>query len=146
MKALLRLLSLCLLLVAASVIHAETARPEVGPQVRAYSGSEGLKVWVLRVGPRTANEALIQVGGIDHDWNMKIQKMTMEMVREQPRYSLTIKGEKFVALILDGEGGGEIYLPGEAKARHVSYSAELSEQGSPEGFLTDYLGQAKAPR
>ncbi|MFC5740050.1 hypothetical protein [Dyella tabacisoli] len=145
MKAMLRVLSLCLLVAAAGVLHAQATRPEVGPQVRAYSGSEGLKVWVLRVGPRAANEALVQVGGVDHDWNMKIQKMVMETVREQPRYSLTIKGEKFVALILDGEGGGELYLPGEARARHVSYQTELSEQGSPEHFLTDYLDQLKTP-
>lgn len=146
MKVMTRVLSLCLLLVLASFAHAETSRPEVGPQVRAYSGSEGLKVWVLRVGPRTANEALVQIGGVDHDWNMKIQKMAMDMVREQPRYALSVKGEKFVALILDGEGGGELYLPGEPKAHHVSYSAELSEQGNPDAFLTDYLEQAKAPR
>jgi hypothetical protein len=144
MKAMLRALSLCSLLFLTGFAHGETARPEIGPQVRAYSGSEGLKVWVLRVGPRTANEALVQIGGVDHDWNMKIQKMAMDVVREQPRYGLTVKGEKFVVLILDGEGGGELYLPGESRARHVSYSADLSEQGNPEAFLTDYLEQAKA--
>lgn len=140
------LLALCLLPALASPIQAAPSRPEVGPQVQAYTGAEGVKVWLARVGPRTADEALVQIGGIDHDWNMTIQKMARQEVNGQQRYSVSLGGRKFVALILHGEGRGALYLPGSSRERPVWYSEELSAQGNPEAFLTDYLKQSKTAR
>ncbi len=57
--------------------HAQ-ARPPVADNVVAYQGQQGIKVWTLRVGERSANEALVQIEGVDHDWNMRIQKMSVE--------------------------------------------------------------------
>lgn len=64
-------------------VHAEE-RPEVADQVIAYTGAQGAKVWTLRIGERAANEALVQIEGVDHDWNMRIQKMQVENQQGYP--------------------------------------------------------------
>ncbi|AHD13130.1 hypothetical protein C163_05090 [Pseudomonas sp. FGI182] len=119
-------------------VHAEE-RPEVADQVIAYTGTQGAKVWTLRIGERAANEALVQIEGVDHDWNMRIQKMQVEKTSRDTRYSTTVDGKKYVVLIIQGNRGGELYLPGEAQAMQVGYSEGLSHQGNAQAFLTDYL-------
>lgn len=134
----------CVALLVASLtlwlgqVHAEQ-RPEVADQVVAYMGAQGAKVWTLRIGERATNEALVQVEGVDHDWNMRIQKMQVEKTSRDTRYSTTVDGKKFVVLIVQGSWGGELYLPGEAQPMQVGYSQELSQQGNAQAFLTDYL-------
>ncbi len=134
----------CVALLVASLtlwlgqVHAEQ-RPEVADQVVAYMGAQGAKVWTLRIGERATNEALVQVEGVDHDWNMRIQKMQVEKTSRDTRYSTIVDGKKFVVLIVQGSWGGELYLPGEAQPMQVGYSQELSQQGNAQAFLTDYL-------
>ncbi|CRM61880.1 hypothetical protein [Pseudomonas sp. 31 R 17] len=129
---------LCLVLaVIAGGAHAEN-RPEVAEKVLAYAGEGGVKVWTLRIGARTDNQALVQLEGVDHDWNMKIQKMTVEKTSKDTRYSTTVDGQKFVVLVLQ-KGWGELYLPGESQALNVGYDEFLSSQGNAQAFLTDYL-------
>ncbi|MBA6118970.1 MULTISPECIES: hypothetical protein [Pseudomonas] len=118
--------------------HAQ-ARPPVADNVVAYQGQQGIKVWTLRVGERSANEALVQIEGVDHDWNMRIQKMSVEKTSKDTRYFTTVDGQRFVVLIIQGNWGGELYLPGEAQALMVGYSEGLSNQGNAQAFLTDYL-------
>jgi len=120
--------------------HAEQ-RPAVAEQVKAYMGTEGVKVWTLRIGERAANEALVQVEGVDHDWNMRIQKMQVEKTAKDTRYWTTVGGNKFVVLIVQGGWGGELYLPGEPQPLPVGYSEGLSRQGDAQAFLTDYLAK-----
>ncbi|MDO7896884.1 hypothetical protein [Pseudomonas citrulli] len=125
------------LTVFVGIAHAES-RPEVAEKVQAYAGEGGVKVWTLRMGARSDNQALVQVEGIDHDWNMKIQKMAVEKTAKDTRYSTTVDGKKFVVLVLQ-QGWGELYLPGEAQALNVGYDESLSSQGNAQAFLTDYL-------
>jgi len=122
--------------------HAEE-RPAVADNVVAYQGTQGVKVWTLRIGDRSANEALVQIEGVDHDWNMRIQKMKVEKTSKDTRYSTTVDGQKFVVLIVQGTWGGELYLPGEAQEMTVGYSEGLSNQGNAQAFLTDYLNAQK---
>lgn len=119
---------------------AEDARPPVAEKVMAYQGQQGVKVWTLRIGERSANEALVQVEGVDHDWNMRIQKMKVEKTARDTRYSTEVAGQKFVALIIQ-DGYGELYLPDESQELTVGYSENLSSEGNPQAFLTDYLNQ-----
>jgi len=113
-------------------------RPPVADKVVAYSGQQGAKVWTLRIGERSANEALVQVGGIDHDWDMRIQKMSVEKTSKDTRYSTTVDGKKFVVLVLQN-GWGTLYLPNESQDITVGYDENLSNQGNAQAFLTDYL-------
>lgn len=129
---------LCLVLaVIAGGAQAEN-RPEVAEKVLAYAGEGDLKVWTLRIGARNDNQALVQLEGVDHDWNMKIQKMTVEKTSKDTRYSTTVDGQKFVVLVLQ-KGWGELYLPGESQVLNVGYDEFLSSQGNAQAFLTDYL-------
>ncbi|UFH50536.1 hypothetical protein [Pseudomonas sp. KNUC1026] len=113
-------------------------RPEVADKVVAYDGEQGVKVWTLRIGARSENQALVQLEDVDHDWNLRIQKMAVEKTAKDTRYSTTVDGQKYVVLIVQ-DGWGELYLPGEAKPIQVGYSPALSSQGNAQAFLTDYL-------
>lgn len=132
------LFSVCLL--GSSVAMAEEARPEVADKMFAYSGEKGVKVWVLRIGDRSANEALVQVARVDHEWNLRIQKMKVEKTNKDTRYSIQRDGKPFEVLRLDRDSG-ELYLPGETQELHVRYDDELSMTGRPQWFLTEYLDQ-----
>jgi len=135
---LLALLGLCLAMPALAM--ADTPRPPIADKVEAYRGPQGVQVWTLRVGERSANQALVQVTGVDNDWDKRIQKMDVEKTFKDVRYSTQVNGKHFIALILD-EGYGELYLPGESKPIKVIADASLAQDGNPEYFLTDYLQQ-----
>jgi hypothetical protein len=47
-------------------------RPEVGRYVKAFSGDTGVKVWMVRIGPESNHEVIIQVVGVDHPWDRVI--------------------------------------------------------------------------
>ncbi|MCO8167107.1 hypothetical protein NJC40_04860 [Pseudomonas sp. 21LCFQ02] len=119
----------------------DTARPQVADRVVAYSGTQGVKVWTLRYAERSANQALVQIEGVDHDWDKRIQQMTVEKTSKDTRYSTQVDGKKYVALIVQGNYG-ELYLPGEAQTASVGYDEGLSSQGNAQHFLTDYLEQS----
>ncbi|MDZ5604577.1 hypothetical protein SJI00_17540 [Pseudomonas sp. RP23018S] len=128
-----------------SLAHAED-RPPVADKVVAYAGEQGVKVWTLRIGERSANEALVQIEGVDHDWNMRIQKMQVEKTAKYTRYYTTVDGQKYAALVIQGSdswAASELYLPGEPNALKIGYSQGLSEQGNAQAFLTDYLNEKK---
>lgn len=136
-------LVLGLLVTAPTFAASESERPPIGDKVMAYSGQQGLKVWTLRIGERSANQALVQIGGIDHDWDMRIQKMDVEKTAKDARYSTDVNGTKFVVLILRGDRG-ELHLPGESQDLALGYDDALSREGNAEYFLTDYLQQPAA--
>lgn len=132
------LFSVCLL--GSSVAMADEARPEVADKIFAYSGQQGVKVWILRIGDRSANEALVQVAGVDNEWNLRIQKAKVEKTNKDTRYSVQKDGKPYEVLRLDRDIG-ELYLPGETQALRVVYNEELSMTGRPQAFLTEFLEQ-----
>ena len=138
MKKLLVLLSLSILSIASASVANAQPRPEIAKYVKGYSGQEGIKVWMLRIGPTAQNEALVQIGGVDHDWDMGIQKMKLEPGQRGTKYVTTVDGKRFVALTLESSWG-EVYLPGRNNSQAVYYSKQLSEQSNAEFFLTDFL-------
>jgi hypothetical protein len=142
MKTLLKALACTLLLAACSPVGLTQAeeRPPVADKAVAYRGDNGVKVWTLRIGERSANQALVQVEGIDHDWNMQIRKMNVEKSNRDTRYVTEVDGKRFVAFHVQ-DGYGEVYLPGEAQALRVFSDNSLAEHGNAQYFLTDYLNQ-----
>jgi len=129
------------LLISTPLLAAEAPRPPVADKVVAFSGEQGVKVWTLRVGERSASQALVQVDSLDHDWNMRIQKMDVEKTDRDTRYATEVDGKKYVALIVRGDWVN-LYLPGEKQEISLRYDAGLSEQGNAQHFLTEYLEQA----
>lgn len=133
-------LMFCLFFGIASAVSAEDAvRPEVGSYVRAYTGL-GAKVWLTRIGPRTANQVIVQITGVDHDWDRKIQIMDMQWVKGEKRYLLKNGDQEFTVLVLR-HAGGQLYLPGDPEPYLIHYDEELSQQSDAQHFLTAYLHQ-----
>ncbi len=113
-------------------------RPEVSPYLRAYSGGDGVVVWVVRVGPRQANEALIQVVGIDHELDRRIRRVRVEPTTAGERYVTIDSGLKVLVM---GQSGMEFIGPVPGGAIKVAYDRARTEQGDAEHFLTQYLEQ-----
>ncbi|WP_236032574.1 hypothetical protein [Pseudomonas schmalbachii] len=131
-----------LLAMMLSVCVQADSRPAVGAQVKAYSDGQGLNVWVVRFGPRSAQQALVQVTGVAHAWDRQIQKMDVQGVQDEAHYTLPVAGKPFVALTLRGSSG-ELYLPGEQQGHPLHYDATLSSNGNAQHFLSDYLEQSE---
>lgn len=124
-----------------AAVAADESRPEISRYVKAYSGQEGIKVWTLRIGPIDKNEALFQVTGIDHPWDMRIQKVKTEQGDRGTRYVAHVDGKRFVVMSMEGNRGA-LHLPGSNPAKgRVDYDPSLSQEGNAEHFLTDYLKQ-----
>ncbi|WP_238148497.1 hypothetical protein [Xanthomonas campestris] len=130
-------------LAAVAQTQAAAARPEVAKQAKAYSSRDGIKVSTLRYGPREKNQALVQVTGADSEIDDKILLASTAATQKDTRYTVQLRGQPYVLLILNA-GTGELYLPGAQKAAQVGYDAAASEQINAEHYLTDYQEQAAA--
>lgn len=132
-----------LLSVSPAFSYAQDApRPEIAKHVNAYAGYEGTRVWVLRIGPRENNTAIVQIGGVDHPFDMKIVLSHVEETAKDKRYSVENAGKKFVLLIVN-DYGGELYLPETSKTVSLRYDDSLSQSSNAEHFLTEYLNQSE---
>lgn len=122
---------------------AEQARPEISKYVQAYRGQEGSVVWLMRIGPREANEALVQVSHVDNDIDGRIFRCKVQMTRDgEKSYATDINGKIF-ELVRIKEGSGSLYLPDEQANWWINYNEELSNgsDANAEHFLTAYLEQ-----
>ncbi|MEO5561577.1 MAG: hypothetical protein ABIO49_16535 [Dokdonella sp.] len=141
MKKLFCIVALLLLGAGGFSVASAVPRPEVARYIKAYSGQEGITVWTLRIGAVDKSEALVQITGIDHPWDMRIRKLKVEPSQHGNNYVATVDGKRFVVLAMEGESG-QLYLPGSGEAQSkLIYSKTVSEQGNPEHLLTEYLKQ-----
>ncbi|TGC28955.1 hypothetical protein [Escherichia sp. E1130] len=126
---------------------ADTVKPEIGKYVFGYRGQEGAVVWMMRIGPKASNEALVQVSHVDNDIDGQIFRCKVKVLQEgEKSYTTVIKGESFELLRLK-EGSGSLHIPEESATWSVAYSNELSDSdvANPEHFLTSYQNQ-QAPQ
>lgn len=112
---------------------------EAGRYLKAYSGGEGITVWVLRYGPQTNHEAIVQVVGIDHPLDGRIQKMGVEMTPRGLTYVVGKDGNRQNFLQVD-EHGIELTMHGVRPTR-LAYDKTLSAQGNRAMFLTEFTEQ-----
>lgn len=120
---------------------ADATRPEIAKYVKGYEGQEGVQVWTLRIGPKGANESLVQIANVDNALDKKIIRCKMEPASGgATSYKTEIDGKSWELLRVK-DGSGELYLPGESSSTWVAYSQSLSQEGNAEHFLTDYLEQ-----
>lgn len=142
MKKLLVPICLCL-----SQLAFAADRPEVARYVKAYSGEEGAKVFVTRIGPAEKSEVLIQVTGLDTPIDNLIRKGRVEPKDEgHRRYSVQLKDKEVTILDLN-HGTGTLFLPRQPDTLgeiHVSYDESLSRSCNPERMLSEYLEQEAA--
>ncbi|WP_414163449.1 hypothetical protein ACMGGS_16040 [Superficieibacter sp. BNK-5] len=120
---------------------ADATRPEIAKYVKGYEGQEGVQVWTLRIGPKEANESLVQIANVDNALDKKIIRCKVEPASGgATSYKTEIDGKSWELLRVK-DGSGELYLPGESSSTWVAYSQSLSQEGNAEHFLTDYLEQ-----
>ncbi|MDU2941612.1 MAG: hypothetical protein E7B59_20915 [Enterobacteriaceae bacterium] len=120
---------------------ADATRPEIAKYVKGYEGQEGVQVWTLRIGPKEANESLVQIANVDNALDKKIIRCKVESASGgATSYKTEIDGKSWELLRVK-DGSGELYLPGESSSTWVAYSQSLSQEGNAEHFLTDYLEQ-----
>ncbi|MCP1621326.1 hypothetical protein [Pseudomonas nitroreducens] len=117
-----------------------TQMPVPVHEVKAYSGADGVKVWVEQVGPRRANMFLVRIGGVDHAWNMRIHRMDGLSLLDESLFKLHSPHEEPVALVLHGDCG-EVMLPGESAGRKVCYDQALSATQDARQFVSAYVNQ-----
>jgi hypothetical protein len=121
-------------------VAASAERPEVSRYVKAYRGGEGIAVRVLRVGPNASQEALVQITGVDHRWDGRIQKMHIEPTQRGVTYILASEGKRLAVLNME-EARVELLAPTLSGPTPLSYDRELSQQGNAQHFLSAYLEQ-----
>jgi len=138
-----KLRALPLLLAAAFSLTAHAVQIPAPPvsEVKAYSSADGVKVWLEQIGPRKANMFLMRIGGVEHAWNMRIQRMDGLSLLDESLFKLHAKGAvQHIALVLHGDCG-EVMLPGETQGRKVCYDQGLSATQDAKQFVTAYVNQ-----
>jgi hypothetical protein len=125
---------------SAAMADERPARPEVGRYIKAFSGDTGVMVWMVRIGPDSDNEVLIQVEGVDHPWDKIIRKHHKEANGARETYTTTVNGSDWQTLLVT-DASGELYLPNVGHPLKVTYDRGLAAQGNPQHFLTAYQKQ-----
>lgn len=115
-------------------------RPEVGRYIQAFSGDTGAIVWMVRIGPDSSNEVIIQVEGVDHPWDKLIIKHHKATSGARETYTTTVNGADWQTFLVT-EASGELFLPNVGHSIKVAYDRGLAAQGNPQHFLTAYLKQ-----
>ena len=134
------------------------ARPEVGqiPEVYTTENSK-LTVTVVRYGPRASKQALVEIADLDHPWNQRIFRTSMQDVSRRASkientYFIQLDGKPWglVFNLLDGSGlvlnlredgdtGKNVRYP-------LYYSKGNTENTVSEYLLTAYLKQEANPK
>jgi hypothetical protein len=125
---------------------AETERPTVARYGKVYRGGEGLTVSILGIGKSDDEEYLLQYSGINHDWNWKIFKAKKVPAGTGFDYVIQYNGGNYATMIERGGSGysrSQVFVPKVADGVTVSYDEGLSQQVTPEHYLTDYLQQER---
>ncbi len=125
-----------------SQISYDEPRPQVAKRIIGYEGDLGIRVWTLRIGERKAQEALVQIEDVDHDWNLLIQKMKITRVDDTLHYSVSQGNKRHTVLILK-HNSGLLFLPNEPNAITLQYNDALSQLGDAQMFLNHYLANKK---
>lgn len=149
-------LSACLTLAAAAclpvpVTHAQTtkpgaARPEVGqiPEVYTTEGSR-LNVTIVRYGPRASKQALVEIADLDHPWNQRIFRTSVQDVsrragKVENTYFIQLDGKPWGLVFnnLDGSGLNLNLREDGDKGKNVRYPLYYSK-GNTENTVSEYL-------
>lgn len=133
----------CLLLFASSVI-ADDERPEVGPYVYGYTGDFGSYVYVVRLGAKENNEALVYIHGIDHELDRQIVKASILQRNENVRSFTIGEGEQSREIMRLEGSGGTLFVssaPVGLSRYSLYYDSKVSASMDAQHLLTQWLNQ-----
>lgn len=125
---------------------AEDARPEVGKYGKAFKGTEGVVAEMARIGPSSANEFLLKISRIDHDWDGKVLKVKGTPAGNGMDYSIG-QGDDLRNVLSERTSYGsyktyQLFLGGGTQI-DLGYDESLSKEVLPEHLLTEYLEEQK---
>ncbi|MFC0168318.1 hypothetical protein ACFFKC_09515 [Pseudoduganella danionis] len=122
------------------VAHAEGKRPEVARYTMAFSGEQGYRVWITRLGAKENHEALVQISGIDHKLDGRVlrAKEVVQTGGNSVNYIATVDGKSYDLLAVQ-RGKAELLITGMAWTSELRYDKALADQRPPEHLLTDFL-------
>lgn len=123
--------------------QADEKRPELSRYTKAYSGGEGYRVWIVRLGPKENQEALVQISGIDHKLDNRVirAKLVPSAGGGSVKYTTTFEGQAYDLLSIEGTRA-VLRLTGTPWQSDLSYDKSLVADRSPQHLLTDYLDGA----
>lgn len=119
-----------------------TNETEMGKVCKVYSGSEGLRVVMGRIGDEANNEMLIGIEGIDHPWSGKIFKAKVTKFDSKMDITIEVDGKPWTLLTYRYDY--ILYLSkygNENPERRLKYSETSSQDCKPEWLRADYLKQ-----
>ena len=124
---------------------ADNSRPAVGKYCKVYRAGEGLKVYLLRIGPESNNETLVGLDGFDHPWDGKIFRAKVVTADGRQEFTIQNNGRPFVVLVMrERYGQSTLFVPKygtEQPERPIAYSEQLSTDCKPDILLSQYLNQ-----
>lgn len=144
MKNLILNLLTLMLLATTQIGFSQDKRPEVGNVCKVYTGDEGIRISIARVGSADKNEVLLGIMGIDHPWSGKVFKAKVNKYDGKEDYEITVDGKPYV--IMTYRNYYEVYLTsyGTTKTeQYVWYNNNPYPECKPEWLLTEYLEQDK---
>ena len=135
-----------------------TARPEVGqiPEVYTTEGSK-MTVTIVRYGPRASKQALVEIADLDHPWNQRIFRTSVQDVsrragKVENTYFIQLDGKPWGLVFnnLDGSGLNLNLREDGDKGKNVRYplyySKENTDNTVSDYLLTAYLKQEGNPK
>ena len=123
-----------------SNLQAAEIPPEMSRYTMAYSGGEGYRVWVARIGSKENQEVLVQITGIDHKLDGRVirAKVVPSAGGGSVKYTATVDGQPYELLSVQGTKA-ELRVTGAPWASELCYDKSLVDQRPPEYLLTSYL-------
>ncbi len=126
-------------------VSIQDGRPEIGRYCKVYQAGEGLKLYLLRIGPESNNETLVGLDGFDHPWDGKIFKSSVVTADKRQEFTIQNNGRPFVVLVMrERYGPSTLFVPKYGTPqpeRPVVYSESLSAECKPDVLLSQYLSQ-----
>lgn len=120
--------------------QAEERRPEMSRYTMAYSGGEGYRVWIARLGSKENQEALVQISGIDHKLDGRVirAKIVPNAGGGSVKYTTSFDGQSYELLSVEGTKA-VLRVTGAPWSSDLCYDKSLVDDRPPQHLLTDYL-------
>ncbi|MGH1352382.1 MAG: hypothetical protein ACRBBN_16465 [Methyloligellaceae bacterium] len=120
---------------------AEGERPRVDRYALGFTGELGVSVTLLGMGKKDDKEFLMQISGVNHDWDrkiLKVKKVNQNTNGSNHNYQVQ-DGDKTYNAVVVRSRSYTLYLPGIKDSYRLSYDKGIARSVAPEHMLTKYL-------
>ncbi len=116
-------------------------RPRVDRYALGFTGELGVSVTLLGIGKPEDKEFLLQISGVNHDWDRKILKAKkVNQNRDGSNHIYQVKmGDKTYNAVVVRSRRHTLYLSGSSENYGLSYDKGVARSVAPQHMLTKYL-------